>query len=170
MIIVCCSGDNSTSTARLLPLTSDTFSSPIFAARQTGVSPSASRADMSALKTLTRARRRGREGRPVGWEWVVEEGGREGERERERRREKENKMIQHNWYRHYTPPFTAMWMSKSPSVFLSLFTSNTKTCEKNNQLFSSWYNILQQLFQTWHVQLISSLAYKLTSLWHSLCF
>ena len=43
------------------------------------MSPPASRADMSALKTLTRARRRGREGSPVG---------REGERERreERRR------------------------------------------------------------------------------------
>ena len=60
-------------------LTSATLSSPIFAARQSGVSPPASRADMSALKTLTRARRRGREGRPVG-----SEKGREGGRERAR--------------------------------------------------------------------------------------
>ena len=119
-----------------LPLTSATFSSPIFAARQSGVSPPASWADMSALKTLTRARRRGREGRPVGWEWVSGGGGREGGREGERREERKDKMIQHNWYRRYTPPFTAMWMSKSPSAFLSPFTSNTNTCEKNNQQFS----------------------------------
>ena len=57
-----------------LLLTSATFSSPIFAARESGVSPPASRADTSALKTLTRARRRGREGRPVGWEGGREEG------------------------------------------------------------------------------------------------
>ena len=59
-------------------LTSATLSSPIFAARLSGVSPAASRADVSALKTLTRARRKGREGRPVGSE-KGREGGREGE-------------------------------------------------------------------------------------------
>ena len=57
-------------------LTSATLSSPIFAARLSGVSPAASRADVSALKTLTRARRRERKGRPVG-----SEKGREGESE-----------------------------------------------------------------------------------------
>ena len=45
------------------------------------MSPLASLADMSALKILTRARRRGRVERPVGWE-----GGREGGREGKKRK------------------------------------------------------------------------------------
>ena len=80
-----------------------------------------------------------REGGEACWvgvtEWWRREGGREGGREGERKEERKDKMIQHNWYRRYTPPFTAMWMSKSPSAFLSTFTSNTNTCEKNNQQY-----------------------------------
>ena len=143
MIIVCWSGDNSASTARLLPPTylCHLFFSN-FHSKAEWSEPACISSRYVRFEDIDESKKEGKGGEAC-WvgvsEWVVEEGGKEGEREREGRREKEGKMMQHNWYRCYTPPFTAMWMSKSPSVFLSLFTSNTKTCEKNNQLFSSWY-------------------------------
>ena len=101
-------------------LTSATFFSPSFAARQRGVSPSALRASTLALKMLTRARRRGREGRPVGrreengkidmetMRSMQKKGLTDRGKGREREREKEFLEVKHQRCMPYIPPFTAM--------------------------------------------------------------